>query len=128
MAMLPMDAPSATILVVDDDEYLRAFFTCVLRHAGYAVIAASNGAAALEILATTSVDLVLTDHQMPGLRGDQVIEAIRAQALPVHTILTSEHPQVADVATACQADGYFRKGEALRGLLEQVAEVLERGR
>jgi CheY-like chemotaxis protein len=69
-----------TILVVEDDEELRSYAVETLAELGYAVLAAANGAAALEILDDGSdVDLLFTDVIMPGpLNGRQLAdEAVR---------------------------------------------------
>ena len=55
-----------TILVVEDDDALRAYTTEILRELGYFVVEAASGAAALESLAKHRVDLLFTDVVMPG--------------------------------------------------------------
>ena len=125
-----MDCPTATcspatILVVDNEEDIRDLFALVLDHAGYTAITAPSGDTALSMLTTTPVDLLLTDYEMPDMRGDQLISAIRAQRLPVKTILASGHPHAAQIAAQCGADGYYRKGEPPQQLLSRVATVLE---
>jgi len=125
-----MDYPTArcstaTILVVDNEEDIRALFALMLKHAGYTAITAPSGDTALSVLTTTPVDVVLTDYEMPGMRGDQLITTIRAQCLPVKSILASGHPNIAQLAAECGADGYYRKGEPPLHLLACVAKVLE---
>jgi signal transduction histidine kinase len=69
-----------TILVVEDDEALRLYTVEILTDLGYSVLAAANGAAALEIIARSpNVDLLFTDIVMPGgMNGRQLAdEAIR---------------------------------------------------
>lgn len=69
------------VLVVEDDQDVRAFLTDVLRELKYRVIAASNAQAAQEVLTDDSrrIDLMLTDVVMPGINGREL--ARRAQAL-----------------------------------------------
>ena len=68
------------VLVVDDDAVVRAIIQRALQRAGYAVLVAQDGMAALECLqsGTRTVDLVLTDIMMPGLRGDELAARVRA--------------------------------------------------
>jgi CheY-like chemotaxis protein len=69
-----------TILVVEDDEALRAYTVETLGELGYRVLAAATGAAALEILdGTSQIDLLFTDVVMPGgINGRQLAdEAVR---------------------------------------------------
>jgi CheY-like chemotaxis protein len=63
--------PSATILLVDDDEALRRLARGLLAEEGFHVIEASNGAEALEISSAYEqpIDLLLTDLIMPKLNG-----------------------------------------------------------
>jgi two-component system, cell cycle sensor histidine kinase and response regulator CckA len=62
-----------TILVVDDDRALRELIEVVLARAGYRVLAAPDGAAALKIArAVAAIDLLITDLEMPGLDGSEL--------------------------------------------------------
>lgn len=115
----------ATILVVDNEDDIRNLFALVLEQAGHTVIMAPSGAAAVSVLTTTPLHLVLTDYDMPDMRGDHLITVIRAQRIPVKTVLASGHPQVAHIAARCGADGCFRKGDPLPQLLAMVTAVLE---
>jgi CheY-like chemotaxis protein len=73
------------ILVVDDDPVVGKSFDRVLAPKGYAVIAASGGAEALERLAKEDYDVVYTDIKMPGMDGMEVARRIKASRpwLPV---------------------------------------------
>ncbi|MAG95947.1 MAG: response regulator [Alphaproteobacteria bacterium] len=57
---------SETVLLVEDDVALRQVMVRVLPRLGYTVIEAKNGSAAMDILASNDVDLLLTDVVMPG--------------------------------------------------------------
>jgi CheY-like chemotaxis protein len=70
------------VLVVDDNELLRALLAQALEHAGYDAITAESGPAALEVAAADPPDLLLVDHLMPGMSGAELIEALRASADP----------------------------------------------
>ncbi len=68
-----------TILIVDDDEYVRRATARALRARGYNVVEAGNGRAALAALPTAKIDLMLTDIVMPGMNGRVLAEAARAR-------------------------------------------------
>jgi PAS domain S-box-containing protein len=68
-----------TILIVDDDEYVRRATARALRSRGYTVIEAGNGRAALVVLPTVRFDLLLTDIVMPGMSGRVLAEAAQAR-------------------------------------------------
>jgi len=63
------DAVSTRLLVIDDDNLVRAALTDMLQTAGFDVVTASNGRLGLELLETTPVDAVITDILMPEQEG-----------------------------------------------------------
>ncbi|GAC1493199.1 MAG: hypothetical protein NVS1B5_18440 [Gemmatimonadaceae bacterium] len=67
-----------TILLVDDEDSVRAIVVKILRRAKYNVLEAENGDAAVRIAEAHQgkIDLVITDMYMPGLRGREVIQRI----------------------------------------------------
>jgi CheY-like chemotaxis protein len=76
------------VLVADDDPVIRLLAGAVLRRAGYSVDVATDGADALRRLETgPRVDLVITDLNMPGLDGAELLAAVRRSpamaAIPV---------------------------------------------
>ncbi len=72
---------NATLLLIDDNAVQAATRQTILRHAGYTVIAALNPARALEQLRQNEfpgpIDLILTDHIMPGMNGAEFITRLR---------------------------------------------------
>jgi two-component system cell cycle sensor histidine kinase/response regulator CckA len=81
-------AARPTVLVVDDEDALRAAIRRLLENQGYQVIEAPNGAMALELLedgAASEVSLVLTDLRMPVMDGRQLAAALarRHPSLPI---------------------------------------------
>ena len=91
------------VLVVDDDPVVGKSFTRVLANKGYAVITASDGAEALQKLASEEYDVVYTDIKMPGMSGLEVAENVKASRpwTPVVIITgygTAEHEARAKAA------------------------------
>ena len=66
------------VLVVDDDEDVRESICDVLAMAGHRSVGAADGRAALELLHTRRFDLIVTDLQMPGMDGWQLLSALEA--------------------------------------------------
>jgi CheY-like chemotaxis protein len=82
----PVIAHPATILVVDDDPLITMSTIDMLEDLGHKVIEANSAHRALEILETgQAVDLLITDHAMPGMSGIELAEAVRQKrpSLPV---------------------------------------------
>jgi PAS domain S-box-containing protein len=73
----PRATGAGTILVVDDDEAVRATSAAIAEDLGYAVVQAGSAGAALTALATRSIDLLLTDHLMPRMTGVELIREVR---------------------------------------------------
>jgi CheY-like chemotaxis protein len=71
--------PRKRILVVDDEPLVRDSVRMVLAFDGYEVQTASGGTEALELLEHESFDLVITDFNMPGIKGDELAVKIKAR-------------------------------------------------
>jgi CheY-like chemotaxis protein len=65
------------VLVVDDSMLVRHTVCRFLEERGYQVESATNGVEALEVLARTRPDLIITDLEMPRMRGPELIEALQ---------------------------------------------------
>jgi two-component system chemotaxis sensor kinase CheA len=128
---LPRDASSPRrILVVDDSPTLRALHRSVLENAGYAVVEAEDGGAALAELQKAPADLVVTDIQMPRMDGLTLIRRLRETAewrrLPI--IVVSQYGRKEDLqkAAALGADRYVVKSSFdPQRFLEMIAELGE---
>jgi signal transduction histidine kinase/ActR/RegA family two-component response regulator len=83
-----------TVLLVDDDEIVRATVASMLEDLGYGVITAAGGAQALQILERgVAVDLLFTDVVMPGLGGRRLAEQARALAPTLRVLFTSGYTE-----------------------------------
>ena len=71
-----------SVLVVDDNEDARDLIRTTLMYYGALTVTAENGKDALERLASTRVDVIVSDISMPGFSGHDLIRAVRA--LPSH--------------------------------------------
>ena len=68
----------AQVLVVDDERGPRESLRMILS-GSYDVATAESGAEALDLLRTTSIDLVTVDLNMPGMKGDELMRTVRAE-------------------------------------------------
>ncbi len=71
---------SKTILAVDDSKTMRDMVTFTLKDAGYTMLEAEDGKAALGVLAGAKVDAIITDLNMPNMNGFDLIRAVRSDA------------------------------------------------
>jgi CheY-like chemotaxis protein len=119
-----------TILLAEDDRFLRRACEASLRQRGYRVVAAPDGAEALRLAAAERPDLILLDMLMPKLTGGQVLRALRAdaatRAIPVLVLSNSSREQDVAEVTALGIEGYFVKANlSLQELGDRVASLLE---
>ena len=116
------------ILAVDDSASLRQMVAFALRSSGYEVLEAADGIEALEALRTRAVDLVLTDRNMPGIDGIELVRRIRAGArqrdVPVLLLTTETSDEVKQAGRAAGATGWLVKPFDPRRLVEVVRSVL----
>ncbi|HKX45689.1 MAG TPA: response regulator [Planctomycetota bacterium] len=66
----------STVLIVDDEVRILTALRRSLRREGFQVLTAEGPREALRILETTAVDLVLSDHKMPGMTGSELLREI----------------------------------------------------
>ncbi len=83
---------SGAVLLVDDDESVRRSLTRLLSAGGYQVVAAASGALALAEIERRSFDVILSDIQMPGMSGVELLSQVRARDLDVPLILMTGNP------------------------------------
>jgi DNA-binding response OmpR family regulator len=115
------------ILVVDDDLELSSLIGYALRQAGYMVVEAGDGVAALEAFERESPALVILDVNLPRLSGLEVCRRIRATSrVPIMmlTVKSAEEDQVQ--ALDLGADDYLTKPFSPRTLLARVRALLRR--
>ena len=80
------ELPSATVLLVDDDDAVREITAAMLREMGCTVVEAGSGGAALDLLEhMTKIDLMLLDFAMPGMNGAEVARQVQMKrpSLPI---------------------------------------------
>ncbi len=110
-----------TILVVEDDPAIRSFLKLALEFEGYAVLAASHGREALELLARTERPcLILLDLMMPVMNGWEFAEALRQDARLADTPVALVTAYVEDAKTFRGAQEVLRKPIDLDRLLGVV--------
>jgi len=116
-----------TILTVDDSASVRQMVKFTLCSAGYSVIEAVDGQDALAKLAS-SVDLVITDLNMPTLDGIGLIRSVRAnpfcKGIPIIMLTTDSQESRKQEGKAAGATGWIVKPFTTQQLLAVVRRVL----
>ena len=95
-----------TILIVDDEKNYPPILSAVLEEEGYETLTANSGEQALEMLAHSDIDLVLTDMKMPSMDGIQLLEKIKAKDADLPVIMMTAHGTVERAVEAMQKGAY----------------------
>jgi two-component system response regulator AtoC len=125
------NAAGGSILVVDDEEGIRAFVTDALREAGHIVTAVGDGAAALAAIALKAFHVVVTDLKMPRMDGVALLAEVRRTHPEIEVIVLTAHGSIGGAVEAIKqgAFDYLEKPvESLSALRLTVARALERHR
>jgi DNA-binding response OmpR family regulator len=119
-----------TVLVADDDEDILELVSFRLERAGYEVVTARDGAAALATAQERLPDLAVLDVMMPGLNGYEVTQRLRADdaTRDIPVILLTARVQEADVNRGFEAgaDDYLRKPFSPQELRARVQAIIAR--
>lgn len=117
-----------TILTVDDSGSLRQMLSFSLKEAGYGVIEAVNGQDGLDKAKQQTVDLVLTDQNMPVMDGLSLIKALRAlknyQNVPILMLTTETGAEIKAQGKAAGANGWLVKPFDPARLTEVVKKLI----
>jgi CheY-like chemotaxis protein len=127
---MPDTAPSATILIAEDDDTQRTLYADLLAQAGYRVLEASDGVQSLEIARTQRPHLVLVDVAMPGMSGWNLVRELRDDytlgALRVIVVSGLVDSWDRDASIAAGADSHLAKPVDPHQLLAEIKRVLKR--
>jgi two-component system, OmpR family, response regulator RegX3 len=117
----------ATVLIVEDEEHLRATLAYNLRKAGYEVQSAASGPEALARFDAAPPDLVLLDVMLPGYDGFEVCRRLR-QVSGVPILMLTARTDEIDTVVGLElgADDYIAKPFRMRELLARVGAALRR--
>lgn len=102
---------SVSVLIVDDEEMMRNLLEKILAREGYNILTAEDGVAALEILNSNQIDLVISDMKMPRMNGFELLKHVK-----------QEHPQTGVIIMTAYGDTYTVKDALLLGADEYITK------
>ena len=124
-----------TILIVDDEQYMRKVVRSLLLFIGVKKIhEASDGAAGLEAIGTVMPDIVLLDWEMPLLNGPEFVRVVRSPSTFAHSevpiIMLTGHVEKSRVVEAIRlgVNEYICKPVAAKTLLDRIVAIRTRPR
>ena len=113
------------ILVVDDDSLQREMLAGFLKNQGFDVESAADGSEALRKFADSSVQLVLLDHRMPDMNGDEVLARMKEINPFIRAIMITAYGAVKTAVNVMRlgADDFLEKPVDLPELLEKIHSI-----
>jgi CheY-like chemotaxis protein len=112
------------LLCIDDDEAVLEMLFRVLEKHGYNSLSASSGRLGIQAFKENVVDLVILDHNMPGLDGRETAEELRHLDSRVPIIMSSGTPDIS-ARVGRLVDAYVPKGIEYSFLLSAIANLLQ---
>jgi CheY-like chemotaxis protein len=128
----PHDVPpggTERIALAEDDPLIRRTIQHLLEELGYQVEAYTSGTEVLEAMSRddSPIELLLTDHEMPGLTGYELAQQFRAEHPRVHVLLASGCPKESIVPSGAPQDWppFLQKPYCLTTLARTLRDVLD---
>ena len=115
-----------TLLCVDDNQSSLKICKMILEDFGYKVLTASSGREGLEVFASSAIDAVILDYQMPEMNGELVASEMRKTNPRVPILMLSGCMSLPESALQL-VDEFIAKGEPVEFLLLAVQQLLSRG-
>lgn len=117
-----------SILIVEDEQYIREFISLNLTRSGFETLEASSGEEGLALLSKNAVDLVLLDVKLPGMDGFEVCRSIRASRPDIAIIMVTARNQDMDKIMGLElgADDYISKPFNPYELIARIRSVIRR--
>jgi two-component system OmpR family response regulator len=136
---MTMDAPEASLLVVDDEPNIRELLAASLRFVGFKVVSAATGAEALAAVAKEPPDLVVLDVMLPDMDGFAVVKRLREDSgaysrtavatrdhLPVLFLTAKDGTDDKISGLTAGGDDYVTKPFSLEELIARIRAILRR--
>lgn len=118
----PGDLCPGTVLIVDDDEEMRAVLRVFLEQKGYRVVEVADAAAALTAVSAEPLDVAIVDKELRGASGLDLLPALRRTRPQVRVIFITAFggPHVAEEARRRGADCYLEKPFRVGRIIDAV--------
>jgi len=118
-----------TVLLVEDNPHNRKIFSGMLTHAGFRVLEAADGQAALAQVAAERPELILMDLSIPGIDGWECTRRLKAdpktKAIPIIALTAHAMRGDEERALAAGCDGYLAKPISPKKVVEEVKRYLK---
>ncbi len=118
------------ILIVDDDKTTRKLLSLYLKGKGYEVLPAENGLDAIEKLGTESINLVVTDMNMPYMDGIELTKTLRSDStlkdIPIIMVTTEDEEEEKKKAFDAGVDDYLVKPTNADAISDSIKRIVKK--
>jgi len=118
-----------TILLIDDEPMVTDICEMMIKRLGHKVLKAHSGTEGLEIFLAhkTCIDLIISDFNMPGMNGQEVVNTLRLMGHRVKVLLSSGGLSAAEEKRVFVNgfDGFLKKPYSMTTLSNKIAELLD---
>jgi len=122
------DTAGKTILLIDDEPMVTDICEMMIKRLGHKVLKAHSGSEGLEIFMAhkTCIDLIISDFNMPGMNGQEVVNTLRIMGHSVKVLLSSGGLSAAqeEEVFANGFHGFLKKPFSMTTLSNTIAEIL----
>jgi CheY-like chemotaxis protein len=118
-----MHCEKARLLVVDDSQLIRTTISHLLSEIGYSVRSAQDGFSALRELREGIPDILLSDLNMPGMCGYELLRVVRRRFPSIQVIAMSGAFSGNEVPSGVAADAFYQKGSSMGALLRIIESL-----
>ena len=114
------------LLIVDDEPATRTSLTAIFSNLGHHVRAAEDGFAALRLIRDRQPDVLLSDLNMPGMSGFELLSVVRRRFPSIPVVAMSSAYSGVEVPLGIAADAFYEKATDLRSLLTLMETAAQR--
>ncbi len=118
------------LLIVDDDKTTRKLLSLYLKGKGYEVVPAENGLDAIEKLGTESINLVVTDMNMPYMDGIELTKTLRSDSIlknmPIIMVTTEADDDEKKKAFDAGVDDYLVKPTNADAINDSIKRIVKK--
>jgi two-component system chemotaxis response regulator CheY len=117
------------VMIVDDCQTTRKILEFHLKSKGFDVVTAENGLDAIEKLATETINLILTDLNMPYMDGIEFVKTIKSDInlsqIPILMVTTESDPEEKERALSAGANGYMVKPVTADDISKNIKRIMK---
>ena len=117
-----------TVLLIDDEPMVTDICEMMIKRLGHKVLKAHSGSEGIEIFmaSKTRIDLIISDFNMPGMNGQEVVNTLRIKGYSVKVLLSSGGLSAAEEKEVIVNgfSGFLKKPYSMTALSDKIAEIL----